>query len=63
MNRKIRQFYGDMKLESKFTLVLILAVTIPVILMGWFFYGKLYEMVVSYTIKQEQDTSDRKSVV
>ena len=57
MNRKIRQFYGDMKLESKFTLVLILAVTIPVILMGWFFYGKLYEMVVSYTIKQEQDTS------
>lgn len=55
--QKIKQLYGDMKLESKFTLVLILAVTIPVILMGCFFYGKLYEMVVSYTIRQEQDVS------
>lgn len=55
--QKIKQSYGDMKLESKFTLVLILAVTIPVILMGCFFYGNVYEMVVSYTIRQEQDVS------
>ena len=55
--QKIKQAYGDMKLESKFTLVLILAVTIPVILMGCFFYGNVYEMVVSYTIRQEQDVS------
>lgn len=54
---KIRQSYGDMKLGSKFTLVLLLATTVPVLMMACFFYGKLYDMVVSYTIRQEQDTS------
>ena len=54
---RIRRTYGDMKLESKFTLVLLLAATVPVIMMACFFYGKLYDMVVSYTIRQEQDTS------
>ena len=54
---RIRRSYGDMKLESKFTLVLLLAATVPVIMMACFFYGKLYDMVVSYTIRQEQDTS------
>ena len=54
---RIRHFYGDMKLESKFTLVLLLTATVPVIMMACFFYGKLYDMVVSYTIRQEQDTS------
>lgn len=36
---------------------IILAVTIPVILMGCFFYRNVYEMIVSYTIRQEQDVS------
>lgn len=54
---KIHQSYGDMKLSSKFTLVLLLATTVPVLMMACFFYGKLYDMVVSYTIRQEQDTS------
>ena len=54
---RIRRSYGDMKLESKFTLVLLLAATVPVIMMACFFYGKLYDMVVSYTIRQEQDAS------
>ena len=54
---KIHQSYGDMKLGSKFTLVLLLATTVPVLMMACFFYGKLYDMVVSYTIRQEQDTS------
>ena len=53
---RIRHSYGDMKLESKFTLVLLLTATVPVIMMACFFYGKLYDMVVSYTIRQEQDT-------
>ena len=39
--RKIRQNFGDMKLESKFTLILVLTVTVPVLLMGIFFYGKI----------------------
>lgn len=50
---KVRQNYGDMKLASKFTLVLMITVTVPVIMMACFFYGKLYDMVVSYTIRQE----------
>lgn len=54
---KVRQNYGDMKLASKFTLVLMMTVTVPVIMMACFFYGKLYDMVVSYTSRQEQDIS------
>ena len=50
-----------MKLESKFTLVLLLTATVPVIMMACFFYGKLYDMVVSYTIRQEQDASAQTS--
>ena len=56
---KIRQSYGDMRLASKFTLVLMITATVPVIMMACFFYGKLYDMVVSYTIRQEQDISAR----
>ena len=55
--KKCRQSYGDMKLSYKFTLVLLLTATVPVVMMACFFYGKLYDMVVSYTIRQEQDTS------
>lgn len=54
---KVRQNYGDMKLASKFTLILMITVTVPVIMMACFFYGKLYDMAVSYTIRQEQDIS------
>ena len=55
--KKCRQSYGDMKLSYKFTLVLLLTATVPVVMMACFFYGKLYDMVVSYTIRQEQDAS------
>ena len=55
--KKLRQSYGDMKLSSKFTLILMITATVPVIMMACFFYGKLYDMVVSYTISQEQDAS------
>ena len=46
--QKLRLAYGDMKLSSKFTLVLMITATIPVIMMAGFFYGRLYDMVVSY---------------
>lgn len=57
--KKTRQTYGDMNLQSKFTIVLIIAVTIPVLIVGIFFYSRLYNMVVSDTIRREQDTSSR----
>ena len=59
--KKCRQSYGDMKLSYKFTLVLLLTATVPVVMMACFFYGKLYDMVVSYTIHQEQDASAQTS--
>lgn len=54
---KIQKLYGDLKLQSKILVVIILAVTVPVVMLGFFFYGRLYDMVVSYTIRQEQDMS------
>lgn len=56
---KLNQTYGDMKLQSKFTLALMLAVTLPMLMLGLFFYSRLYEMTVSYTIRQEQDSSSK----
>ena len=42
--KKLRLAYGDMKLSSKFTLVLMITATIPVIMMAGFFYGRLYDL-------------------
>lgn len=55
--KKLHQSYGDMKLSSKFTLVLMITTMIPIIMMACFFYTRLYDMVVSYTIRQQQDAS------
>ena len=54
---KLKQWYQDLNLQSKFTLVLLLIVSIPAIAIIFFFYGRAYDMVVSYTIRQEQDRS------
>ena len=54
---KLKQWYQDLNLQSKFTLVLLLIVSIPGIAIIFFFYGRAYDMVVSYTIRQEQDRS------
>ena len=37
--------------------VLLVIVAIPAIAIIFFFYGNAYDMVVSYTIRQEQDRS------
>ena len=55
--KKLKQWYQDLNLQSKFTLVLLMIVAIPAIAIFLFFYGKAYDMVVSYTIRQEQDRS------
>lgn len=55
--QKIGQWYGNLKLQSKFTLALMLLVTVPAILIAVFFYTSLYDMVVSDTIRKEQDSS------
>lgn len=55
--RGFRAWYGDMKLQSKFTLALTLIVVVPAILVAVFFYHQLYDMVVSNTIRKEQISS------
>lgn len=57
--KKIRQAYGDLRLQTKITLALMLAVTIPVFMVGILFYGRFYSMVISDTIRQEQNASAR----
>ena len=55
--RGFRAWYGDLKLQSKFTLALTLIVVVPAILVAVFFYHQLYDMVVSNTIRKEQISS------
>ncbi len=52
-----KQWYQDLKLQSKFTLVLLVIVAVPAFALLFFFYGRAYDMIVSYTIRQEQDQS------
>ena len=44
--KKLRQAYGDLKLQTKITIVLMIAVTVPVLLVGILFYGRFYNMVI-----------------
>lgn len=55
--KKLRHLYGDQKLQTKITLVMLLVVLIPVLLIGLLFFGSLRDMVISDTIRKEQDSS------
>lgn len=55
--QRSRQWYRNLKLQSKFTLVLILIVSIPAVFTGIFFYTRIYDMVISYTVQQGQKES------
>ena len=57
MFRKVKQFYGNLHLQTKFTVVIALAVTMPMLVMAVSFFGRLYDMVVADTIRREQVTS------
>ncbi len=47
----------NLSLQTKFTIALISIVVLPAFLTVFLFYGRLYNMVVSNTIRQEQDAS------
>lgn len=55
--QKCMNWYGNLKLQSKFTMALLLIVCVPAIFISVFFYTRLYDMVVSDTIRREQDSS------
>ena len=48
--KKLRQSYGDLKLQTKITIVLMIAVTVPALMIAILFYGRFYNMVISDTI-------------
>lgn len=55
--RHFKNGYLNLRLQTKFTIALISIVVLPAFLTVFLFYGKLYNMVVSNTIRQEQDAS------
>ena len=54
---RFKNGYLNLRLQTKFTIALISIVVLPAFLTVFLFYGKLYNMVVSNTIRQEQDAS------
>ncbi|MCF0134484.1 MAG: sensor histidine kinase [Blautia sp.] len=59
LNQKLHAFWGNLKLQTKYNSVLLTAVAILVLMMGVFFSGRIYDMVVADTIRQEQDSSSK----
>ena len=55
--RRFKNGYLNLSLQTKFTIALISIVVVPACLTAFLFYGRLYSMVVSNTIRQEQDAS------
>ena len=44
-------------LQTKFTITHLVITTIPMLVMFFFFHGKLYDMVLADTIRTEQNAS------
>ena len=55
--RRFKNGYLNLSLQTKFAIALISIVVLPAFLTVFLFYGRLYNMVVSNTIRQEQDAS------
>lgn len=55
--RRFKNGYLNLSLQTKFTIALISIVVVPAFLTVFLFYRRLYSMVVSNTIRQEQDAS------
>ncbi|MCD7746138.1 MAG: sensor histidine kinase [Lachnospiraceae bacterium] len=55
--KKLRQSYMDLHIQTKLMITILLIVAIPAAFVIIFFYSRMYSMVVSYTIRQEQDAS------
>ena len=54
---RFKNGYMNLSLQTKFTIALMSIVILPAFLTVFLFYGRLYNMVVSNTIRQEQDAS------
>lgn len=54
---QLKNIYMNLKLQHKITLSHLMIVIVPMILMAFIFYGKIYDMIVAETIRNQQNTS------
>lgn len=59
----IHRFYNQLKIQGKYTLVILLAVLIPFAILASAFSGRLYDMIISDTIRSAQTASEETSPV
>ena len=52
---KIKGYYKNLKIQQKLTFSHLIIVLIPMLVIGVFFYTSLYDMIVSNTIRSEQE--------
>ena len=55
----MKQFYRNLKLQKKLMISYLAIISIPMLLIAAFFYGKVYNMIVADTIRSEQVKSAR----
>ena len=52
-----KNFYNGLRIQTKLTLSHLIIVLIPMLVISVFFYTRLYDMIVSNTIRSEQEIS------
>lgn len=57
--KKVKQEYDNLQIQTKFALCILIAILTPFIALGSMFAGRLYDMVASDTIRNEQEASLR----
>lgn len=55
--RKIFDIYRNMKLQPKFMVSHLILVLVPTVVITYFLYGEMQDIIISYTIQQEQTMS------
>lgn len=55
--KNIRNYYDDLKIETKFTVCITIAVVTPFLILALVFAGQFYDMMVADTIRNEQESS------
>lgn len=53
--KKLKGYYKNLKIQQKLTFSHLIIVLIPMLVIGVFFYTSLYDMIVSNTIRSEQE--------
>lgn len=55
----IQNTYGKLNIQKKLSFIVVTAVTIPILLIITIFSGRLFNMITSDTIRQEQDSASQ----